>query len=153
MKNEELMATSPSSFFIFYFSLLTNPAFRTFRQFPTEPLLHQLVQPVFQGFHADVLDNVGSEGHAEQHPSLLAGNSSALHIEQGVLVELAGRHPVRTLHIVGIYLQLGFAIHPCLAGSTKIAIRLVRLGFIGSLLHIDATGKRADGMVVQDILK
>lgn len=45
--------------------LLTNTATGTLREFAAETFLHQLVQAVFEGVEADMVDHVGGKGDAQ----------------------------------------------------------------------------------------
>ena len=73
-------------------SLFTDPTTGTFSQFTSETFLNQFMQAIFQGFKTNMFDYIRCKGYTKQHPCFIAGNTSALHLKECVLVQLTGTH-------------------------------------------------------------
>lgn len=108
-----------------HFLSFANRAVTALAQFTAETFLYQVVQAVAQGFEADAVDDLAHEGSHEELASFTEADATLLHIEEGILVELAHGSSVATLYIIGIDLELGLGIHACLACETEVTVGLL----------------------------
>ena len=87
----------------------------TLAKFATETLLYQVVQTVAKSFKCNLVNHLAHEGSHEELACFNKADTTLLHVEEGILVELAYGSAVAALHIVGIDLELRLSIHACLA--------------------------------------
>ena len=74
-----------------------------------------------------------------QTASLLLIEAALTHVVNGLLVHLAHRSAVRTLHVVGVDLQLGHRLDAGLLREKEVAVLLLGIGALGIFCHIDHT--------------
>ena len=104
-------------------------------------------------FLGNTLQDIGGEGIAEHQLGFLQGDPSLTHIEECILAELPCGHPVGTLHVVGIDLQLGLGLHASRGREQEVAIVLIGLRLLGILSHKDASGEDTTTLIEEDILE
>ncbi len=60
-----------------------------------------------------------------KHPAcVVAWNAAALHVEEGLLVELAGSCSMTCLYFVAVYLKLRRGVHACVGRNKDVAVCL-----------------------------
>src|ERR1019366_5401430 len=90
------------------------------------------------------------ESHQKQSARGNLINAPRLQVEQGVFFDLANGRAVRTLHVVGVDLQLRLGINLRVIGKKKVAVRLLGIGLLRIFVHNDASVKNTMRLAVQD---
>ena len=70
-----------------------------------------MVQAVTKSFEAHAINNFAYKGTHEELACFTEADTTLLHIEESIFVELTYGSTVATLHIIGINLELRLGIH------------------------------------------
>lgn len=132
-------------------SLFLNPAILTVAKLTAEALLHEVMEPVAQGFELDLVNDLTNESKLQKQLSLMLVDTALLHIEKRSVVELSHRRAMSTLHVVGIDLQHRLSVHPRRLCHHKILICFLRCCLLTAMPNEHSTGKGTDGLPVEHI--
>src|SRR5260370_17918893 len=94
------------------------------------PLQENLFQPGAQRPYLDQVNNVAREGMHQQIARLFLRDAARLQVEDGLLIELANRRPVRATNIVGVNLQLRFGMDGGVFGKNEIPVCLLGVSLL-----------------------
>ena len=105
------------------------------------------MEALAQHFVAYVVDYIRHECLREHAARFLAGDTAALHVEEGALVELACGGAVACLDFIAIDFELRRGVHAGLGRHEDIAVGLRGVGVAGFLIHYHAATESAVGLV------
>src|ERR1019366_1314441 len=117
-----------------------------------QPLQENLFQPGAQRPYLDPVNNVAREGMHQQIARLFPRDAARLHVEDGLLVELANRRTVCATNIVGVNLQLGFGMDGGVFGKNEIPVCLLGVSLLRVRTNDDLPVKNRGGCSAEDAL-
>src|SRR5690606_28637202 len=117
-----------------------------------QPLAQALRKRWPDGFHRELLDQFRHEGLDQQRLCPLALKPAAAQIEKGALIQLAGRRPMGTLHVVREDLQFRLAVDLGLVREQQGLVEHAAVRLLGFPLHRDAPLEDRAGAVIESAL-
>src|SRR5690606_24557229 len=111
-----------------------------------EPAGKQLFQVHTQGRYLDAADNVAGERVNEHTASRSLRHAAVAQGEQRMLVEMADRCAVRTLHIICPNLELRPRVDARIGRQQQALVGLKSVGLLRILTHDDGSGKYSGGL-------
>lgn len=100
-------------------------------------------------FH--LVNNFVDKRKLKKQLCLLKAYTALLHIEQGSIVKLTDSAAMRTLHIIGIYLQHRLGEHTGSLGGTKILISFLRYCLLSTMTYQHTTSKGSSSLTIEYI--